>query len=97
MNSKSLPQKLEIETLDFELKASLVLALERTNTTVINIENTISDIKSEFSNVDIKDIQKALRNGGLGKYGRTFKFSTQEICIWIREHLKEKEKNKVAI
>jgi hypothetical protein len=29
-----------------------------------------------------------LRNGGLGKYGRTYKLSTQEVCYWIREHIK---------
>jgi hypothetical protein len=33
-------------------------------------------------------IRQALRNGGLGKYGRTYKLSTQEVCYWIREHIK---------
>lgn len=31
-------------------------------------------------------ILKAIRNGSLGRYGKTFKLSTQEICIWIREY-----------
>lgn len=99
MNSKELQQKSEVEILDYNsnLKVSLVLALQRTNTQVVNLENMIKDIEQEFYFLNIKDLQKAIRYGSLGKYGRTFRFSTQEVCIWIREYLKEKEKNKVVI
>ena len=45
----------------------------------------------------IEDIQKAIRSGSLGKYGRTYKFTIQEVCFWVREYLKEKNKGGKAV
>tara|TARA_R110002124_G_scaffold283449_2_gene459470 strand:- start:1188 stop:1334 length:147 start_codon:yes stop_codon:yes gene_type:complete len=30
----------------------------------------------------------AIKKGALGEFGRTYRMSTQEVCIWINEHLK---------
>lgn len=84
--------KLEITTQQSNLMKYIAVAFERTNTEVINIEKMSFDIISEFKNLSDLDFKKAIRNGGLGKYGRTYKLSTQEICIWIREYLKETRK-----
>ena len=56
-----------------------------------SIDETINDLLDEFKHVTIKDIRESLRGGGFGKYGRTYKLSTQEISIWIREYLKSKK------
>jgi len=53
-----------------------------------NIDHTINDIISEFGYVSLKQIREALRKGSLGHYGKTYKLSTQEVCVWIREYLK---------
>lgn len=85
-------QKLEIATREFNLKNSLAVAFERTNTPPFNLDKLVSDVLSEFPRVSNEDITLALRSGSLGKYGRTFKLSTQEICFWIREFQKSKTK-----
>tara|TARA_R110000772_G_scaffold167652_2_gene279376 strand:+ start:867 stop:1205 length:339 start_codon:yes stop_codon:yes gene_type:complete len=74
------------------VKKSIALAFERTNTTVFNIENLIEDVLREFKHKDIELITKAIKNGSLGLYGKTYKLSTQEVCIWIREYQKELDK-----
>jgi hypothetical protein len=71
------------------LRSSIAVAFERTGTEVSNIDNMVIDVFSEFPNVNIEQILTALRNGSLGKYGKTYKFTTQEICIWIRKYLEE--------
>lgn len=70
------------------IKKSMVLAFERTNLPVFNLDNLVNDISSEFKGKDINLITKAIRNGSLGLYGRTYRMSTQEVCIWVREYLK---------
>ena len=70
------------------IKNSVMLAFERTNTPVFDVENLIEDILIEFKGKDIELITKAIRNGSLGLYGKTYKLSTQEVCIWIREYAK---------
>ena len=97
MELTNLPQKSEQTTQNFEIQKSLILAVERTNTPMFDLTNMLNDINSEFRNTSLEDIQKAIRNGSLGKYGKTYRFSTQEVCIWIREYLKEKNKNRVAL
>lgn len=77
------------------IKQSVALAFERTNTPVFNLDNLSSDIESEFKKQDINVITNAIRNGSLGVYGRTYRLSTQEVCIWIREYIKE-NKNKAT-
>ena len=81
--------KLEITTQQSNLMKYIAVAFERTNTEVVNIEKMSFDIISEFPELSDEDFKKAIRNGGLGKYGKTYKLSTQEICIWIREYKNE--------
>jgi hypothetical protein len=71
---------------------AIAVAFERTSTEPFNIDNMVKDVINEFGDVQKDDIIKAIRNGGLGMYGKTYKLSTQEICIWIRSYLKEKER-----
>lgn len=81
--------KLEITTQQSNLMKYIAVAFERTNTEVVNIEKMSFDIISEFPELSDEDFKKSIRNGGLGKYGKTYKLSTQEICIWIREYKNE--------
>lgn len=64
--------------------------MQRTEMELKNIEETIEDIATEFSFLTLTEIKTAIRNGSLGKYGRSFRLSTQEVCFWIREFVKEK-------
>lgn len=69
---------------------SVVVAFERTNTPIKNIEGIVKDVSSEFKNVDIEHVQKAIRRGSLGFYGKTYgEISTQEICIWVIKYIEE--------
>jgi len=61
-----------------------------------NIDLTITDIISEFGYVSLKQIRESLRKGSLGHYGKTYKLSTQEVCVWIREYLKS-NKTKLSL
>lgn len=69
----------------------MVMAFNRTNTEPFDITSTMKDVFSEFPKLTENDLKTALRNGGLGKYGKTYKLSTQEICVWIREYMKERK------
>jgi RNase P/RNase MRP subunit POP5 len=72
------------------LTLSVAVAFDRTNTLPRNIEQMVKDVSSEFKNVDIEHVQKAIRRGSLGFYGKTFgEVSTQEICIWIIKYIEE--------
>jgi len=45
----------------------------------------VRDINSEFIGLDTKIIQKVIRDGSLGSYGKTYgNLTTQEICVWIK-------------
>jgi hypothetical protein len=87
----------ELITRVSNIEASVVIAFERTLTEPYNINNMVKDIISEFPRISPEEIVKAIRNGSLGKYGKTYKLSTQEVCIWIREYLKEKSKRNIEI
>lgn len=76
--------------LEDNLRKSILIACERLNMEIVNIDNTVADILSEFKHLKTNDFTTALRNGGLGKYGRTYKLNTQELCFWIREYNKKK-------
>jgi hypothetical protein len=71
-----------------EIKKSIVLVMERLDMEIKNIENVAFDISKEFNYATIPDISEALRKGSLGHYDKTYKLNTQELCIWIRKHLK---------
>jgi hypothetical protein len=81
---------LEIQERGYNLKPSLAIAMERLEMEIKNIDNTIDDICTEFSFCKLSDIKEAIRKGGLAKYGRSYRLSTQEISYWIRQYLKEK-------
>lgn len=76
--------------LEDNLRKSIIIAFERTNTEPYNIDNMVCDLLSEFKHLSVKDFTTALRNGGLGMYGRTYRLSTQEVCYWLREYQKKK-------
>ena len=69
------------------------MAMQRLEMELSSIDQTINDINTEFSFVTLSDVRKAIRKGSLAQYGRSYKLSTQEVCYWIREYLKEKNKN----
>lgn len=84
-------KELEVQEIEFELMPSLILAMERTELEMKNVKATIKDIATEFRFMNLKDVKTALRNGALSMYGKSYKLSTQEICFWIREYLREKD------
>jgi hypothetical protein len=88
---------LENQTRTSNIKASLVLAYERADFEPKNIDQTTKDISGEFYFLEDEEIQKALRNGGLGMYGIPYKLSTLVFCAWIREYLRIKNINKYVI
>lgn len=75
---------------EYNLRQSILVAFERTNTEPFDIDNMVNDILTEFKHLSSQDFTTALRKGGLGMYGRTFKLSTQEVCYWLREYQKKK-------
>lgn len=79
-----------------DLENSLLFAFERTKTEPFDVTGLVQDVLSEFPKLGGDDFIRALRNGSLGMYGRTFKLSTQEICFWIREYIKSKNANKIG-
>jgi hypothetical protein len=70
--------------------------MERLSMDFKNIDSTTTDLFNEFNYINIKQIREALRKGSLGYYGRTYKLSTQEVCVWIREYLKN-NKTKLSL
>ena len=89
-NLNKLLRQLDPMVLEDELKRSLVLVMQRLNTELPNVNDTIADIASEFPYLKLQDIINSLRKGSLGNYGRTYKLSTQEICVWIRKNTENK-------
>jgi hypothetical protein len=79
-----------------DIKCSLAMVMHRLGMDFKDITMTSNDIVTEFNFMSLKQIREALRNGSLGKYGRTYKLSTQEVCFWIREYLKA-NKNKLGL
>lgn len=93
-NLENLPKKQGLVTRDTKLSNSILVAFERTGTTPFNIDNMVTDIESEFKYLPTDELIKAIRNGGLGAYGITYKLTTQSICFWIREYIKAENKNR---
>tara|TARA_R110000868_G_scaffold14021_1_gene65427 strand:+ start:19650 stop:19970 length:321 start_codon:yes stop_codon:yes gene_type:complete len=89
-NSNKLQTKLETDTQTYNniLKSSLALAFERTNLPAFNIDNLVNDISNKYKNLPNEIMLTAIKKGALGEFGRTYRMSTQEVCIWINEHLK---------
>jgi hypothetical protein len=95
-NLNKLLKTLEVQESEFNVKKYLAVSMERLGMDFKNISLTTNDIITEFNYMSLKQIREALRNGSLGKYGRTYKLSTQEVCFWIREYLKA-NKNKLGL
>lgn len=96
MNLQDLHTKSEIvsskDLKTIDLHKSLVLAFERTRSDPFDVSGLVIDVLKEFPKLSSDEMIEALRNGGLGKYGRTFRLSTQEVCYWIRMYLKPEQK-----
>ena len=74
------------------IKLAIILATKRAGYKTIeldDIELISSDISSEFPQMKEEDITKALRNGGLGMYGDVYRLGSLQICIWIRQYIKD--------
>jgi len=69
--------------------------MERTDLDFRNIESTSNDVVEEFLHLKLSDVIEALRLGSLGKYGKSFKLTTQEVCFWIRQYMADKNKNRM--
>jgi len=77
------------------LQDALFFAFERTKTDPFDTYGLIEDVLKEFPRLNGDQFITALRNGGLGMYGKTFKLSTQEVCFWIREYVKPIKQDKL--
>lgn len=75
-----------------EIGKSLLVAMQRVGMDYTNLFDTINDIIQEFEHLKLSQILSAIRLGSLGKYGRSYRLSTQEVCYWIREYVKENNK-----
>lgn len=75
------------------LAGAITKALRRTDSysEKFDIKDAIEVIlqEPEFKKLTLQNVVEALKKGGLGHYGKTYKLSTQEICIWLREFRKE--------
>ena len=58
--------------------------------TDLNIENAALYIYDHFGYDE--NVQKAILNGSMGKYGITYKLNTQVIGNWIYEYIKKPKK-----
>ncbi len=81
----------KLQEKEMKIKKELVIALDRTGIT--DIEENILDrisiaILQNFKDVPLDFLKEAINEGGLGKYGRSYRFSVQEICLWIYSKLK---------
>lgn len=70
----------------------LAVAVERTDCEIKNIDNLVLDILEEFKKENIIDIREAIRQGGFGKFGISYKITTQVVGYWINQYLNLKYK-----
>jgi hypothetical protein len=89
-NLQKSQQPQELITRNYNIAQSIIVAMERTKTEPFDIQNMVVDISEEFKRVSVEDIQQGIKAGSLGKYGCSYKFCTQTVCVWIREYLKNK-------
>jgi hypothetical protein len=97
MNLMNLQNSLENQDREYNIKASLIVAMDRLRVEPFDIHNMYLDIESEYKRVSTNEIQNAIRNGSIGKYGSTYKFNTQSVCIWINQYLENKNKRNLGI
>ena len=87
-------QNLENNSEDYKMnvsRTSLTLAFSRTGSEFDkNLANSIYfDVVEAFPDITLDEFTQALKNGGLGMYGKTYKLTSQEVCIWIRNYLND--------
>ena len=70
-----------------ELKASLVLAMDRLGMTFKNIENTIDDIVLQFPILTINQFRTAVRNGEISEDVEVFDFSKDTYVNYLSDFL----------
>lgn len=75
---------LENNSQTFKLKTMLLIASERLDSNIENVDKMLTDIHNEFHKKKISDVIEAVRLGSLGKYGVNYKLTTQVVCYWIR-------------
>jgi hypothetical protein len=75
---------LENNSPTFKLKTMLLIASERLDSNIIDVDKMFEDIKNEFGKIKIEVVIEAIRLGSLGKYGVNYKLTTQVVCFWIR-------------
>ena len=90
-DSKNLPTQLDPQTAQSNFKAYLAVACQRTGTEINDFNSIIVDVCNEFPKLKDHELKQAMRNGGLGKYGKTYKMTTQDVCMWIRKYLEDKK------
>lgn len=68
------------------LKAEIVHAYRRTSSELdTDLDIIIQDLQSVFQKeISISSVINAIKKGSTGLYGRTYKMSFQEICVWVR-------------
>lgn len=94
MNLRQELNKLDKKDLSIELEKSLIIAMDRTDSKLLNSKNTIDDIIEKFSKKKLCDVLDGIKQGGLGEYGIVYKITTQSVCYWINQYLNEKYKLK---
>lgn len=77
-----------------QLSQSIVLAFKRVNVQPERVLDIAEDIVKTFPTIDEKDLIEAVKRGALGEFGRTYRMSTQEVCIWVREYIKSTSEKK---
>jgi len=90
-NLENSPRSSESNSQAFELmlKSAIAVSFERTGTEPYDISNLSIDVYNEFKDINPEWVIEGIRRGSLGHYGKTFKLTTQEICIWVRNYLAE--------
>lgn len=70
------------------MKASLLVCFDRLSVEPKSIDDLVDDIRGCYPDTKTNEITEAIKNGAMGMYGRTYRFSFQEVSIWIMEHKK---------
>ena len=84
--SKTIPSKTWTDSINY---VCVMLGAEYSESKVEIIK---SAVESNFKNISQESVLKALKNGSSGMYGKTYKLTAQEVCIWIREYNKSLNK-----
>lgn len=66
--------------------------MERTDCEIKNIDNIYLDISEEFKHEKIIDVKEAIRQGCFGRFGISYKLTTQVVGYWINQYLNLKYK-----